>query len=210
VEVGLTLVEPFAEAEVKLPGVMEMLVAPAVDQLSELLAPEVIVMGAAENELMAGLPPLLVTVTVAVAVTEPALLVAVNVYVVVAVGLTLVEPLAAVEVKVPGVIETLLAPVVDQLRVALPELKLAGFAENEPMAGAVPCPCVDEFDEVAVAPPQLVRVTPASRIRTSARTSHSRNARNRRWFGNNECEECKADLRCSFNPRSTQQASLAF
>lgn len=77
-----------------------------------------------------------VTVTFAVEVVEPVAFVAVSVYVVVAVGLTLVEPLAEVEVKLPGVIARLLAPVVDQLRLLLePELILVGLAENELIAG---------------------------------------------------------------------------
>ena len=54
----------------------------------------------------------------------------------VAVGLTLVDPLAAVDVNVPGVMAMLVAPLVAQLKVLLdPELMLAGFAVNELMAG---------------------------------------------------------------------------
>ena len=67
-----------------------------------------------------GPPPEEVTVTVAVAVFEPAAFVAVSVYVVVVVGLTFVEPFAEVEVKLPGVIAMLVAPLVAQLSV-LPE-----------------------------------------------------------------------------------------
>jgi hypothetical protein len=60
--------------------------------------------------------------------------------VVVAVGLTLVVPLAAVEVNVPGVIAKV-APVVAQLSVLLPpELIDAGLAENELIVGVVPLP----------------------------------------------------------------------
>jgi hypothetical protein len=134
--VGLTLVEPLACEEVKLPGVMLMLVAPVVDQLSVLLAPEVMLAGFAVNELIDGLEATAVTVTVAVVVTEPAAFVAVIVYVVVAVGLTLVEPLACDEVKLPGVMLMLVAPLVDQLRVLLePEVMLAGLAVNELIVG---------------------------------------------------------------------------
>ena len=44
-------------------------------------------------------------------------------------GLTLVEPLADDEVKLPGVIATVVAPIVAQLMVLLaPEFTLAGFA----------------------------------------------------------------------------------
>lgn len=77
VELGLTLVEPLAAVEVKLPGVMLMLVAPVVDHASVLLEPAVILAGLAVNELIAGLAEL--TVTVAVAIAEPELFVAVRV-----------------------------------------------------------------------------------------------------------------------------------
>jgi hypothetical protein len=56
--------------------------------------------------------------------------------VVVAVGLTLVEPLAAVEVNVPGVIPILVAPLVAQLNLLLaPEVILEGLAVKELMVG---------------------------------------------------------------------------
>lgn len=54
VEVGLTLVEPVAAVEVNVPGVMAMLVAPVVAQLSVLLAPEVMPVGFAAKELTVG------------------------------------------------------------------------------------------------------------------------------------------------------------
>jgi hypothetical protein len=76
VVVGLTLVVPLAEAEVKVPGVMATLVAPVVDQLSVLLEPEVMLVGLAVNAVITGRP---VTVTVTVAVVDPAALVAVSV-----------------------------------------------------------------------------------------------------------------------------------
>jgi hypothetical protein len=58
--------------------------------------------------------------------------------VVVAVGLTLVEPLADVEVNVPGVMAILVAPVVAQLNVLLePEAMLAGLAVKLVMVGGV-------------------------------------------------------------------------
>ena len=78
VAVGLTLVEPLAEVEVKLPGVMAILVAPLVTQLKVLLAPDVMLEGLAVNALIAGLPGAL-TVTVVVAMFEPAASVAVSV-----------------------------------------------------------------------------------------------------------------------------------
>jgi len=76
--VGLTLVEPVADDDVNVPGLMAMFVAPVVVQLRVLLEPEVMLVGFAENESIVGLlVPLIVTE--AVDVTEPAALVAVNV-----------------------------------------------------------------------------------------------------------------------------------
>lgn len=54
VAVGLTLVEPLADADVNAPGVMATLVAAVVAQLSVLLEPEVIVVGRAINEVIVG------------------------------------------------------------------------------------------------------------------------------------------------------------
>jgi hypothetical protein len=80
VAVGLTLVEPLAEVEVKEPGVTAMLVAPLVDQFSVLLEPELMLVGFAVKELIVGLLELLeFTVTVTVDVLEPEELVAVRV-----------------------------------------------------------------------------------------------------------------------------------
>lgn len=54
-------------------------------------------------------------------------------------GLAEVEPLAEVEVKPPGEMEMEVAPVVDQLRVALaPELMALGLAVKDEMVGAEP------------------------------------------------------------------------
>jgi hypothetical protein len=78
VDAGLTLVEPLDEVEVNVPGVIAMLVAPVMFQLSVLLAPAVMVAGLAANELMVGAPAG-VTVTVAVDVAEPEAFVAVTV-----------------------------------------------------------------------------------------------------------------------------------
>jgi hypothetical protein len=77
--VGLTLVDPVAEVDVKLPGVIAMLVAPLVAQLSVLLESALMLLGLAVNELMVGLPDAALTVTVAVEVAEPAEFVAVSV-----------------------------------------------------------------------------------------------------------------------------------
>lgn len=70
--------EPFADVEVNVPGVMAMLVAPLVDQLSVLLEPETTPVGFAVKELITGLL-VAFTVTVVVEVVEPAAFVAVNV-----------------------------------------------------------------------------------------------------------------------------------
>jgi flagellar biosynthesis protein FliR len=78
VAVGLTLTEPLAAVEVKVPGAMAMLVAPVTDQLSVLLEPTVMLVGLAIKELMVGLLAAF-TVTIAVDVTEPVALVAVSV-----------------------------------------------------------------------------------------------------------------------------------
>ncbi|MGA8493322.1 MAG: hypothetical protein WB711_23070 [Terriglobales bacterium] len=84
---------------------------------------------------------------------------------VVAVGLTLVEPLADVEVKVPGVIATLVAPVAAQLNVLLaPEFMPVGFAAKELIVGREPFP-EDELDELV---PQLASPTLTARVRTKA------------------------------------------
>jgi hypothetical protein len=78
VAVGLTFVEPLADVDVNVPGVMATLVAPVVAQLNVLLEPEVILPGLAAKELIVGLP-VVPTVTVSVDVAEPAALVAVSV-----------------------------------------------------------------------------------------------------------------------------------
>lgn len=78
VAVGLRLVEPLSELDVNVPGVMAMLVAPLVVQLSVLLEPDVMLVGLAEKEPMVGLLGVL-TVIVSVEVVEPAALVAVSV-----------------------------------------------------------------------------------------------------------------------------------
>jgi hypothetical protein len=82
VAVGLTLIEPLGKVDVNVPGVMAILVAPVVAQLSVLLEPEVMLVGLAVKELIVGLLgglPGVLTVTVSVDVADPAALVAVNV-----------------------------------------------------------------------------------------------------------------------------------
>ena len=72
------VVEPLADVDVNVPGVMAILVAPLVAQLNVLLEPEVIFEGLAVKELIVGLP-VVFTVTVNVDAAEPAALVAVKV-----------------------------------------------------------------------------------------------------------------------------------
>jgi hypothetical protein len=62
VAVGLTVVDPLAEGEVNVPGVMAMLVAPVVTQLSVLLEPEAMLVGLAVKEVIVGLPAAALTV----------------------------------------------------------------------------------------------------------------------------------------------------
>jgi hypothetical protein len=165
VAVGLTLVDPLADADVKLPGVIAMLVAPLVDQLSVLLAPELMLVGLALNELIVG-ACCAFTVTVAVDVADPFAFVAVSVYIVVAVGLTFVDPLADADVKLPGVIAMLVASLVDQLSVLLaPELIVAGLAANDPMVGFCPG---GGFPPPLLVPPQFAATTHANSITATA------------------------------------------
>jgi hypothetical protein len=85
--------------------------------------------------------------------------------VVVAVGLMLVEPLANDEVKVPGVMAILVAPVAAQLSVLLaPEFMLVGSAVKEVIDGMEPFP-EDPLD--AVDAPQPASPAQAKRMRTS-------------------------------------------
>jgi hypothetical protein len=145
-----------------------MLVAPVVAQLSLVLEPELMLVGLAVKELIVGVAAA-VTVTVAMAVVEPEGLVAASVYVVVAVGLTLTEPLAEPELNPPGEIEIVAAPLVVQLSVQLaPEFMLVGFAAKDPIEGLESVP-VGEFGELAV-PAQFVRPTQTARMRTKAQT----------------------------------------
>jgi hypothetical protein len=128
-------VEPLAEVDVNDPGVMARLVAPVVAQLSMLLEPEVTLAGLAVKDLITGLSTAF-TARVSLDVVEPAALLAVRVYVVVAVGFMLVEPLDDVDVNVPGVIAMLVAPAAAQLSVLLvPESMLVGSAAKDVIVG---------------------------------------------------------------------------
>lgn len=161
---GLTLVDPLADVEVNVPGVMARLVAPVVVQLSVLLEPEVMLVGLAAKELITGLLAVF-TVTVSMAVVEPVAFVAVRVYMVVAVGLMLVEPLADMDVNVPGVMAILVAPATTHLSVLLvPKFMLVGAAVKEVTVGAEPFPggALDEVDK-----PQPASPAQANRMRAS-------------------------------------------
>lgn len=71
------------------------------------------------------------------------------------VGLTLVEPVAEVDVKVPGVMARLVAPVTDQLNVVLePGLMPVGFAANDVIVGGEPFPEEDDVPPQAAKPRQ--------------------------------------------------------
>jgi hypothetical protein len=76
--VGLTVVEPLADADVNVPGVIDTRIAPVVVQLSMLLLPELILAGLAVKELITG-KVAACTAIVTVVFTEPAELVAVSV-----------------------------------------------------------------------------------------------------------------------------------
>jgi hypothetical protein len=116
--------------------------------------------------------PAAVTLTIAVDVVMPEALVADSVYVVVDVGLTLVEPFADTEVNVPGVTATLAAPVVTQLSVLPePDLMLAGLAVKDVTAGAEPvCGLVVDGSGLLVEPPQPVAPADTKRARAAARS----------------------------------------
>jgi hypothetical protein len=81
----------------------------------------------------------------------------------------LVEPLADVDVNVPGVMAILVAPAEAQLSVLLvPEFMLDGSAVKEVIVGVEPFPGA-ELDEVVT--PQPASPTQATRIRTNAQGS---------------------------------------
>jgi hypothetical protein len=82
-----------------------------------------------------------------------------------------VEPLADVEVNVPGVMAILVAPVVAQLRVLLrPEVTAVGSALKEAIVGAEVFPG-DEGPGDEVEPPQSASPKQANRIKASGQRS---------------------------------------
>jgi hypothetical protein len=79
----------------------------------------------------------------------------------------LVEPLAEVDVNVPGVIAILVAPAAAQLSVLLvPEFMLVGFAVKDVIVGTEPFP-EDELNELADEQP----AKQVSSVRTNAQRS---------------------------------------
>jgi hypothetical protein len=82
----------------------------------------------------------------------------------------LVEPLADVEVNVPGVMAILVAPAAAQLSMLpVPEVMVVGLAVKEVIVGPESFP-EDELEE-DVEPPQPDSPIQANRIRTSAQRS---------------------------------------
>ena len=75
---GLTLVEPLADVDVNVPGVMAILVAPVVVQFKVLLDPETMPVGLAVKELITGLVDAF-TVMLTFDVLDPEALIAVSV-----------------------------------------------------------------------------------------------------------------------------------
>ncbi len=89
-----------------------------------------------------------------------------------AVGLMLVEPLAEVDVNVPGVMAILAAPGAAQLSVlVVPEFMVVGFAKKDVIVGTEPFPG-DELNEDVEAQPD--GPTQANRARTSAQRYSSK------------------------------------
>jgi hypothetical protein len=194
---GDTVVEPLAAVDVNPPGLMVMPVTPPVTQLRVLLAPALMLEGLAVNEVIVGFVPSdAVTVTVAVLVTEPVLLVAVSVYAVVADGDAVVEPLAATEVNPPGLIAMLVAPLVAQLRVVLaPALIPEGLAENSLIVGAVPEFAAGGF------------VTPAQLARSMAKTTRARRAR--KWSCKDARNASRLEMAHCFSCSCLAHAAMA-
>ena len=90
----------------------------------------------------------------------------------VAVELMLVEPLAAVDVNVPGVMAILVAPADAQLSVlVVPEFMLAGSAVKEVIVGTNPFPGDGFVAPQPASPAQIIRT------RTSERTSSPEESR---------------------------------
>lgn len=118
---------------------MTIVVAPVMFQVRFDVPPEEIVLGVAVNELMTGamVSVVVFVVTVAVAFSVPKLLTAVNVYVVVPVGIMTVEP-EEETVPIDGLMEIDFDPVTDHVRVVLsPSVIEAGVKENSFITGGL-------------------------------------------------------------------------
>jgi hypothetical protein len=90
--------------------------------------------------------------------------------VVVVVGLTLVEPVAEVEVNEPGEIEIVVAPLVAHVSMVLvPEFTVAGFTVNEAIDGMEPLP--GGVLTVVAVPAQPLRPKQPSKMSRSAQKS---------------------------------------
>jgi hypothetical protein len=107
----------------------------------------------------------------------------------------LVEPLADVDVNVPGVMAMLVESLADQLSVLLvPGFMLGGFAVKDAICGTEPFPVgVGEFAEVPAAQP--ARPAQQTRARTSAQISSSEEVKTRDLsvIPQNELGESMAD-----------------
>jgi hypothetical protein len=153
--VGVTTFVPEGPVTVPTPWLMERDVAPLVVQARVALWPRAIVAGVTVKELIATLGAR--TVTVAVAVELPEALLAVSVYVVVAVGVTtFVVP---VTIPMPGLMARLIAPDTLQLRVLLcPAVRDAGDAAKAAIVGVPKAP-TDTVTDAVTLPVALVAVS---------------------------------------------------
>ena len=118
-------------------------------------------------------------------------------------GLTLVEPLAKVDVNVPGVMATLVAPVVAQLSVLLtPELMVVGLALKDVIAGMDPFP-EDVLDDVPAAQPD--RMAQTTKVNDSAHNSSPKELTPREpgFFLENDLEESILVSACGRPDQST-------
>ena len=99
---------------------------------------------------------------------------------VVAVGLTLIEPLADEELKLPGAIETAVAPFVVQFNVLLaPELMVLGFGVKDAIVGADAVPGFWFMGLAALPPPQPARPAKPSNTKAMAKRSSPEHSRHR-------------------------------
>jgi hypothetical protein len=106
------------------------------------------------------------------------------------VGLTLVEPLADADVKVPGVMATLAAPAVAQFNVLLaPELMLVGFAPKDVICGREPFPPFAGVDNVAPVHPARAAHTIRAKAVAKQSSRKGMSSLNPTLFPRNELRE---------------------